>query len=202
MASESQAVVSGDEGVSPAATAEAEFPEGVFTDSQVVSTESQPGEIPEGDGASTGSEQPDLRLPPELRPDKDGNPPQLTEALMRKLRGKYFTVKHPVLANCGHKMDQMNEPRTNCQNCWFQWLNTHPQLVEVADQFYRTQGKGPITAMRGAKFVKMFGRYMATVIRLMNEEKQNVVEDSKSRGDEVVPSEGEVTSSSAGTDQG
>ena len=109
---------------------------------------------------------------PELWPDEDGKPPKLTEPLMRQLRGKYFTVKHPRLETCGHKYDPINEPRhRNCENCWFQFLNTHPQLVETADQFFRTQGKKAMIGMRGEHFVKMFVRYMATVIHMMNEEK-------------------------------
>jgi predicted nucleic acid-binding Zn-ribbon protein len=111
-------------------------------------------------------------VPPELWPDKNGNPPKLTEALMRKLRGKYFTVRHPRLTNCGHKFDTINEPKTNCENCWFQFFNTHPQLVEVTDQFRRTHGRGPLIGMRGLKYVKLFERYMATVIALMKQERE------------------------------
>jgi hypothetical protein len=121
---------------------------------------------------------------PELWPDEDGKPPKLTEALMRQLRGKYFTVKHPRLETCGHKYDPINEPRhRNCENCWFQFLNTHPQLVETADQFFRTQGKKAMIGMRGEHFVKMFVRYMATVIHMMNEERALNVAHSQERID-------------------
>jgi hypothetical protein len=43
-------------------------------------------------------------------------------------------------------------------------------LVETTDQFFRTQGKGPLVAMRGEKYFKMFVRFMSTVVRLMREE--------------------------------
>ncbi len=107
---------------------------------------------------------------PELWPDKDGNPPQLTETLMRTLRRKYFTVRHPQLEQCGHKLDMIAQPKNNCEICWWHFYNTHPQLVEVADQFFRTHGKNAMVSMRGVKFVKNFLRYMATVIHLMKEE--------------------------------
>jgi len=110
------------------------------------------------------------RLPPELRPDKDGRSPKITEKLLRSMRGHYFTVKHVKLEQCGHRLDMVNEPRHNCESCWWQWFLHHPQLVETTDQFYRTQGKGPLIAMRGKKYVTMFFRFMSTYLRFAKEE--------------------------------
>lgn len=109
-------------------------------------------------------------LPPELRPDANGKFPELTPRLLKQLRAKYYTVRHPYLAECGHKLDMINQPKNNCENCWFQFFNTHPQLVETADQFFRTLGKNAMEGMRGRKFVTNFLRYMATVIHLMKQE--------------------------------
>lgn len=110
-------------------------------------------------------------LPKELWPDKDGKPPVVTEKLLRSLRNRLFTVRHVRLLDCGHRLDMINEPRhRHCENCWFQWFNRHPQLVEIADQMFREQGKGAMIGLRGKHFFKMFVRYMATVIRLMKEE--------------------------------
>ena len=115
------------------------------------------------------------QLPQELWPDETGKPPEITPRLLRALRGRYFTVKHVLLSDCGHKMDMINEPRhRHCENCWFQWLNYHPQLVETADKMFREQGKKPLEGLRGAHFVKMFVRFMSTVIHFMNEEKDSV----------------------------
>ena len=86
------------------------------------------------------------------------------------MRGHYFTVKHVKLEQCGHRLDMVNEPRHNCENCWWQWFLHHPQLVETTDQFYRTQGKGPLIAMRGKKYVTMFFRFMSTYLRFAKEE--------------------------------
>jgi hypothetical protein len=103
-------------------------------------------------------------VPKELWPDKDGNPPPLTPALMKRLRGKYFTVRH-TSGECGHKIDAINQPKLNCHDCWAAFFASHPQLVEVAHQFYTTQGRNPMVAMRGEKFVKMFEKYMALLYR-------------------------------------
>lgn len=96
------------------------------------------------------------------QPEPATQPAPLTEAMLRKLRAKYFTVRHPVVPECGHKIDQINEPKTNCHTCWYVWFEIHPQLVEVADQFYKTEGKRPLIGMRGEKFVKFFEKYMST----------------------------------------
>lgn len=111
-------------------------------------------------------------IPPELQPDKDGNPPKITPELIRQLRGKYFTVKHVRLTDCGHLLDMVNQPKNNCETCWFNWFNSHAQLVETADKFYRELGKKPMVAMRGEKFVKNFLRFMATVHHFMQLEKE------------------------------
>src|SRR5208337_1364501 len=116
-------------------------------------------------------------VPPELWPDKDGNPPVVTERLLRSLRGKYFTVKHVRLGVCGHLLDMLNQPRNNCHECWVAFFSTHPQLVEVAHQFYQTQGRRPMVGMRGEKFVRMFERFMAT---LWHEKREKELSEAKS----------------------
>lgn len=128
----------------------------------------------------------DESLPPELRPDKDGNPPKITEELLRRLRGKYFTVRHPFLKDCEHKLDMINEPRhRHCENCWWTWFNSHGPLVETADQMYRTLGPQAVEALRGKTFVKMFRRFMATVYHF----KQELEKNNESAVEETVASE-------------
>ncbi len=154
-------------------------------------------------------------VPKELWPGPDGNPPVITERLLRSLRGKYFTVKHVRLGVCDHLLDMVNQPKNNCERCWWTWFNTHPQLVETADQFFRTRGKKPMIGMRGEKFVKNFLRYMATVIHLMKQEGRipsesdshqgidagsvNSQTDAQSNNDETGTS---GTHASSGDDQG
>lgn len=166
-------VVPVDEGVSPEGTVQAgsPFPPSTPFVAPVVGDQAQ--ESPESIAAAAAelARKAELeRIPPELRPDANGNPPVITEKLLKSLRNRYFTVKHVLLENCGHKLDMINQPKTNCENCWFQWFNTHPALVETTDQFFRVHGKAPLISMRGEKYFKMFVRYMATIIHFMKEE--------------------------------
>ncbi len=109
-------------------------------------------------------------LPSELI-GPDGKMLPFTEKTIAMLRGKYFTVRHVLLTDCGHRIDMTNEPKTNCENCWFQWLNRHGKLVETADQFFREYGKPRLVAMRGAKFVRNFLRFMSTIAHFAAEQK-------------------------------
>jgi hypothetical protein len=139
-------------------------------------------ETPSGQAVEPDSPQ-DESIPPELRPDADGNPPQITDRLLRKLRSKYFTVRHPVLMECGHKLDMINQPGNNCESCWWNFFNSHGQLVEVADQFFRTHGKRAMEGMRGRKFVKNFCRFMATVYHFKQEEEARLAKANEEQID-------------------
>lgn len=132
------------------------------------------------------------QVPPELRPDADGKPPVLTEALMAKLRSKYFTVRHPRVTECGHRFDMVNEPRNNCELCWINFFAYHPQLVETADQFFRTQGKNPMIAMRGKKFFKYFTRFMVTLLREKEAREAQLKEQNVSRNQESRLGDGTI----------
>ncbi len=103
----------------------------------------------------------------------------ISEAQLRKLRGQYFTVRHIPLTDCGHKMDVINEPRhRNCSNCFWQWMNFHPQLVQTVDEAWREHGQAFVIKLRGRWFAKMFGRYMATVIAFKKQEEEQKVEQT------------------------
>jgi hypothetical protein len=157
METQSERVVEVDEGVGSA------IPEQPIAEVAVDSGDPQP----EASGPPEGYE----GIPPELWPDANGNSPQLTPEMIRKLRGKYFTVRHAA-GECGHKIDAINQPKNNCHDCWGVFFNTHPQLVEVAHQFYQTQGRKPMVGMRGEKFVRMFEKYMALLYRANLERKK------------------------------
>ena len=104
----------------------------------------------------------------------DHGPKQITEGQLRKLRGQYFTVRHPRVPECNHKSDVINEPRhRNCQHCWFSWLESHPELVKVADEAYIEQGAAFLDKMRGKTFRVMFCRYMATKLKMQKEKEQD-----------------------------
>jgi hypothetical protein len=99
-------------------------------------------------------------------------------------------------------MDVINEPRhRNCENCWWQWLNFHPQLVQTVDEAWREHGKAFIIRLRGKHFADQFGRYMATVKHFMEQEKQNG-NDRKAASTEGTGREEIILGAVTTTDQG
>jgi hypothetical protein len=132
------------------------------------------------------------QVPPELI-GPDGKMLPFNERTMRILRNKYFTVRHDLMP-CGHKIDRINQPKTNCEICWWNWLNTHSQLVQTAHEFIQQYGKDRLVKMRGKVFVRMFLRFMSTVNHLLGEQKaQEKLNDNQ---------QGQVSSASSGIDDG
>ncbi len=127
------------------------------------------------------------QIPPDLI-GPDGKMLPLTEKLLAKLRGKYFTVRH-VLLDCGHRLDMINEPANNCESCWFQFFNTHGKLIEVTHEIYVERGKEAINALRGKKYTKMYLRFMATVQHFLAEQKKQEIND----GDQNISRLGDGT---------
>ena len=109
-------------------------------------------------------------LPPWLI-GSDGKPLPINERTLRLIRGKTFTVRHIPLT-CGHKMDLQNQPKTNCETCWWEWLNNHSTLVQTAHEFYQQFGKERLVGLRGKVFTRMFLRFMSTVAHFLEEQKK------------------------------
>ena len=162
---------------------EAEIPRvasGLHSEDSVIDIESglsTEAEVPESPEPPV-SEPPNAVITPdgvqELPPwliGSDGKPLPINERTLRLIRGKTFTVRHILLEDCQHKMDMQNQPKTGCENCWYQWLNHHGTLVQTAHEFYQQFGKERLVAMRGAKFVKYFLMFMSTVAHMIEEQK-------------------------------
>jgi hypothetical protein len=81
----------------------------------------------------------------------------------------YFTVRHDVVQPCGHKLDRINQPKGNCEFCWFSFYESHPDLVKTADDAYIRHGAEFLDKIRGIKFRKYFLRYMATKLKIQQE---------------------------------
>jgi hypothetical protein len=128
-------------------------------------------------------------LPPWLI-GSDGKPLPINERTLRLIRGKTFTVRHILLEDCQHKMDMQNQPKTGCENCWYQWLNHHGTLVQTAHEFYQQFGKERLVSLRGRVFTKMFLRFMSTVAHMIEEQKaQEAANGNDSEGTVGVQSE-------------
>ena len=181
------------EAVAPESTYDTDTPvsEEVLGESAPVSepesSQTQP-ESPEQQ-AFVGSDGQVHQIPPELI-GPDGKMLPFTERTMAMLRGKYFTVRHIFLKDCGHKMDAINFPKRNCENCYFQWFNHHGELVKVADEFYRQYGKKRLIAMRGEKFTIAFLRFMSTIQHFLEQQKgQNKNASQEPAGTNIQPIE-------------
>src|SRR5580658_184596 len=127
-------------------------------------------------------------LPPWLI-GSDGKPLPINERTLRLIRGKTFTVRHIPL-NCGHKMDLQNQPKTNCETCWWEWLNNHSTLVQTAHEFYQQFGKERLVAMRGKVFTRQFLRFMSTVAHFLAEQKKQEAANGNSERSEGISSSG------------
>ena len=161
--------------------AETEIPRvasGIHSEGSVIDVESR---VPTEDSVDAPESQPEppnavitpdgvQELPPWLI-GSDGKPLPINERTLRLIRGKTFTVRHILLEDCQHKMDMQNQPKTGCENCWYQWLNHHGNLVQNAHEFYQQYGKERLVAMRGKVFVKMFLRFMSTIAHMIEEQK-------------------------------
>jgi hypothetical protein len=94
----------------------------------------------------------------------------LTEQQFRMLRGKFFTVRHNRVKECGHLLDQINEPTfRNCEYCWWAFFSSHGELVQVTDKAFQEQGVAFLDKMRGKKYRIQFCRYMSTLARFKKE---------------------------------
>jgi len=109
---------------------------------------------------------------PEIESRLNAEPQKpLTERQFRQLRNLYFTVRHTLVKECGHKIDMINEPRhRNCETCYWAWFSAHGELVQVADRALQEQGKSFLVKMRGRHFYEMFVRYMSTLARFKKEQ--------------------------------
>lgn len=152
---------------------------GIHSEDSVIDVESGVPTEPSVGAPESQQEPPNAVITPdgvqELPPwliGSDGKPLPINERTLRLIRGKTFTVRHILLEDCQHKMDMQNQPKTGCENCWYQWLNHHGTLVQTAHEFYQQFGKERLVAMRGAKFVKMFLRFMSTIAHMIEEQKK------------------------------
>lgn len=133
-------------------------------------------------------------------------PPELTDRQIRDLRRKFFTVRHERLTNCEHRFVPTSQPRLNCENCWWTFFNTHPSLVQLTDKFYQEHGKAALIGMRGKRYVTMFGRFMATVNHMKQEEEAlkaiNGTQSNESRSNSDGEEGGEDIRTAGSVDEG
>jgi len=156
---------------------------GIHSEDSVIDVESRVGTEPSVGASEPQSDSPNAVITPdgvqELPPwliGSDGKPLPINERTLRLIRGKTFTVRHILLEDCQHKMDMQNQPKTGCENCWYQWLNHHGTLVQTAHEFYQQYGKERLVSLRGKVFVTMWLRFMSTIAHMLEEQKAQAAE--------------------------
>lgn len=91
----------------------------------------------------------------------------------KQLMRVYFTKRNNVVVVCGHKLDPNDQPANNCPYCWFAFFNSHGDLVNTTDEFFKTNGKNALEALQGKKYVKNFLKFMSTLNQLQGENEQS-----------------------------
>ena len=94
---------------------------------------------------------------------EDAKPKEPTIREVKEWLRVYFTLRRPVVVNCGHKIDNESIPKRNCPECWLAWFNAHGELVQTVEQAYQEHGVDFITNQHGTKFVRNFLKFMAAV---------------------------------------
>lgn len=97
---------------------------------------------------------------------------QLSKAEFKQLMGKFFTVRHKTVKACGHKLDTNQDPRHNCESCWFASFSMNGDTTRLADQCFQEGGAALLTKFRGSRFTKNFLKYMSTLARFQKEAEQ------------------------------
>lgn len=90
-----------------------------------------------------------------------------------KIRKQMLTRELPSIVTCGHKFDPELPPKNNCEGCWFQYLNQDGKKVLAYHDEYKAD-KQAMIGKYGSKFVKMYGRFMATVLQMKRRENEAV----------------------------
>lgn len=96
-----------------------------------------------------------------------------TLAQVKTWRNANFTVRHSTVNACGHKLDLRNFPsNANCWHCWEAFFSVSPDGVASVHDLLLTGGTKAVIAMHGAKFAKMFGKFLQK--KLMKEYMQTL----------------------------
>ena len=80
-----------------------------------------------------------------------------------------FTVRRPLVKQCGHKINIAADPRNNCESCWWAYFSTNGQMTQIADECFTEAGRDVLERSRGKRFTKMFLRYMSTLAHFQRE---------------------------------
>lgn len=105
-------------------------------------------------------------ITPELASKVNQKPPTIED--LHKFNRQMVTRELPTVSKCGHKIDPLNGPRTNCFTCWATFFNSDQERVVTFAQMLTTpEGKQELEGFYGSKYIKMFTRFLVAVNELI-----------------------------------
>ncbi len=120
-----------------------------------------------GDSASVSPKPSGVDIQPEslegadLGASKPIPEPKPTLAQVKAWRAANFTVRHSTVNACGHKLDLRNFPsNANCEDCWEAFFSVSPEGIASVHDLLLKAGTKAVIALHGAKFTKMFGKFL------------------------------------------
>lgn len=105
-----------------------------------------------------------------------------------RARRSFFTVQHPEVVACGHRLDQGRPPNTNCDYCWYAYFKTAVDLGKLHDELIAIGSHG-LRAKYGNKFVKNFKKVLDYELSLPTPDQAAVEEGSIGIPEETRSSE-------------
>jgi len=86
-----------------------------------------------------------------------------TEREIRAWRAANWTVKHPIVKACGHRIDLRHAPRhANCKHCWQALFEVgfNAQEMERLHNLLMNAGSKFVVKLYGKKFLQAFGAWL------------------------------------------
>src|ERR1019366_8212706 len=104
---------------------------------------------------------PEALVDADLGASKPVPEPKPTLAQVKAWRAANFTVRHSTVNACGHKLDLRIPPsNANCWPCWEAFFSVSPEGVASVHNLLLEGGTKAVIALHGAKFIRMFGRFL------------------------------------------
>lgn len=110
---------------------------------------------------------------------------EFTPKKLRELMRLYFTVRHPKVRGCGHKLDLSRDPRHGCESCWFSYFKEQGTLVQTADECFVKEGRQMLERLRGRRFVSYFVKFMSTLAHFRAAQLAEQEKNDSNRGSEA-----------------
>lgn len=88
--------------------------------------------------------------------------------------GRYVPVTQKTEMHCGHMLETVRQPKTNCHECWNTWFLHHPGFVASAQSIEKVFGYKQLIAVNGVKATKQLKRFL----HIMQQEGEQIVQEA------------------------